>query len=402
MIETNAQKSTQLQPQPTAQAASQVNTPNNQAAQANNGVERQMANFTGHKASQNARISEILTALMGFSYSEVSIRSVSGVMQKYLGDNWRASVYDCLAAIDEEQYNAAVKKLDELFTYENALAAWGEAIGYSQNPQAMYSVNMVERLEALEYWLKFFGEEGINLYSKVRAAYESLDGNKNGSSDKNQFMEQAENVLQEAQAVQGEVAKPTADDAKEEFSNVLKGLVDVDRDLLWQFNYFLELCSYYDRTMARVAARCVRKQIKMEQYEYIKYAFDVLGEMVELGQKIAKNPESRKICDRVIDGGVDAFNKMIKYYAEELSNVSGEEEVLEADMLNVDGRQAFVESLGFVDRVSEDGVADASAEEKKAIKDMAKEDEKLRQEAEKTPLEKDEIKNMSEESQSDT
>ncbi|MCP4394693.1 MAG: hypothetical protein GY804_10575 [Alphaproteobacteria bacterium] len=364
MAEINKQNPAQAQ----ANAIASQNAQLQQPSGADGGADSKKKNgaYSDVRRSKNAYVSEILSVLLGFSYSEVSLRSVSGVLQKHLGDNWRATVYDCLSSVDEEQYAAAVAKLDELFTYENALAAWGEAVGYSQHPQSMREVNIIERLEALEYWLKFFGEEGVNLFAKIRALYESMCNVGGGAADKNQYIEQAESVLSSAQQQEGEEQQAPISDVEGGCNN-LKKLGHLDKQLLWEFNYFLELCSYYDRTMSRIAARCVQQGIKMEQYSHVSYAFDVLEEMVSVGRSILKNTESAEIIESVISGGVSGFEKMITHYAEEFSSVTGEDEELAADVLNVEDRDMFVNQLGFVDRASDDGKADASEEEKEVL-----------------------------------
>lgn len=334
--------------------------------------QRQVASYSQAKGPRDAYIGEILSVLMGFSYSEISLKSVSGVLQKHLGDNWRATVYDCLAGVDEDHYSAAVAKLDELFTYENALAAWSEAVGYTQNPNVMLSVNMVERLEALEYWLKFFGEEGLGLFGKVKLQYEAL-ANANGMAQKNEYMQQAEGMLQNA--VQ---QKPSEEQQVEEKGNVelenlhsnLRHLGHLDKNLLWEFNYFLELCSYYDRTMSRIAARCVKQALKMEQYPHVSYAFDVLEEIVDVANSIFDNSESAEVIEAIMPEGVLGFEGLLKYYTTQYDIVSGKGEELEedADMLNGVDRKMFVEQLGFVDRASKDGKSHAGEEEKQALK----------------------------------
>ena len=56
---------------------------------------------------------------------------------------------------------------------------------------------------------------------------------------------------------------------------------------LWYVDNYILLKDYYDRTISRIAARCVRKgNIAIEDYPFFGYILDVLEEISETGEYI--------------------------------------------------------------------------------------------------------------------
>ena len=54
---------------------------------------------------------------------------------------------------------------------------------------------------------------------------------------------------------------------------------------LWYVDNYILLKDYYDRTISRIAARCVRKgNIAIEDYPFFGYILDVLEEISETGE----------------------------------------------------------------------------------------------------------------------
>ena len=51
----------------------------------------------------------------------------------------------------------------------------------------------------------------------------------------------------------------------------------ISNELLWYVDNYIVLIDYYDRTISRIAARCVRKgNIALEEYKFYPYILDVL------------------------------------------------------------------------------------------------------------------------------
>ena len=86
-----------------------------------------------------------------------------------------------------------------------------------------------------------------------------------------------------------------------------KGTVSVSKDTLWYLDNYILLKDYFDRTVSRIAARCVRKgNIAMEEYPFYGYILDVLEEISETGEYVLDHPELYPYIEKKIPGGVEA------------------------------------------------------------------------------------------------
>lgn len=64
------------------------------------------------------------------------------------------------------------------------------------------------------------------------------------------------------------------------------------KESLWYLDNYILLKDYYDRTISRIAARCIRMgNIAMEEYKYYGYILDVLEEISETGDYILEHKE---------------------------------------------------------------------------------------------------------------
>ena len=89
-----------------------------------------------------------------------------------------------------------------------------------------------------------------------------------------------------------------------------KGTVSVSKDTLWYLDNYILLKDYFDRTVSRIAARCVRKgNIAMEEYPFYGYILDVLEEISETGEYVLDHPELYPYIEKKIPGGVEAMKK---------------------------------------------------------------------------------------------
>jgi len=105
----------------------------------------------------------------------------------------------------------------------------------------------------------------------------------------------------------------------------------VTKESLWYVDNYIVLIDYYDRTISRIAARCVRKgNIAMEEYEFYPYILDVLEEICETGEYIIEHQELHPYVEKRIAGGINALKKNLSLYQEELTN-NQSPEMLKAD-----------------------------------------------------------------------
>ena len=68
--------------------------------------------------------------------------------------------------------------------------------------------------------------------------------------------------------------------------------VQVTKESLWYIDNYVLIRDYYDRTVSRIAARCIRKgNIAVEDYPFYSYIIDVLDELCETGNYIISHKE---------------------------------------------------------------------------------------------------------------
>lgn len=114
---------------------------------------------------------------------------------------------------------------------------------------------------------------------------------------------------------------------------------NITEDDLWLIDNYIVLIDYYDRTISRIAARCVRQgNIALEEYKFYPYVLDVLEEICETGEAIVNNPALYPYVERKISGGIKALQSNLAIFQNELtSNQSPEmlkEDPNEAQRLN--------------------------------------------------------------------
>lgn len=93
------------------------------------------------------------------------------------------------------------------------------------------------------------------------------------------------------------------------------------KESLWYVDNYIVLIDYYDRTISRIAARCIRSgNIALEEYKFYPYVLDVLEEICETGNYILEHKELYPYIEKKIAGGVEALRKNLAIYQEELTN----------------------------------------------------------------------------------
>lgn len=102
----------------------------------------------------------------------------------------------------------------------------------------------------------------------------------------------------------------------------------VTKEDLWYIDNYIVLRDYYDRTISRIAARCIRMgNIALEEYPFYPYILDVLEEISETGEYILSKPELAPYVEKKIAGGVKALESNLALYQQELENNSSPEMV---------------------------------------------------------------------------
>ena len=106
----------------------------------------------------------------------------------------------------------------------------------------------------------------------------------------------------------------------------------VTKESLWYIDNYVLIRDYYDRTVSRIAARCIRKgNIAVEDYPFYPYIIDVLDELCEIGDYIIEHKELHPYVEKKIKGGVEALKGNLSLYKQELINNSSAEMNLKKD-----------------------------------------------------------------------
>ena len=123
------------------------------------------------------------------------------------------------------------------------------------------------------------------------------------------------------------------------------------KESLWYLDNYILLKDYYDRTISRIAARCVRMgNIAMEEYPFYGYILDVLEEISDTGDYILQHKELYPYVEKKISGGLNELKKTLSEYQEELRNNSSPEMIKE-DASEI---EKMKEALGAVTTVADD------------------------------------------------
>ena len=115
----------------------------------------------------------------------------------------------------------------------------------------------------------------------------------------------------------------------------------------WYVDNYILLKSYYDMTISRIAARCVRSgNIAMEEYPHYAYILDVLEEISETGEYIIAHQDLYPYVEKKISGGVNALKANLREYKTELERNAS------PDMIKEDANELkkMKDALGEVDK----------------------------------------------------
>lgn len=157
----------------------------------------------------------------------------------------------------------------------------------------------------------------------------------------------------------------------------------VTKESLWYIDNYVLIRDYYDRTVSRIAARCIRKgNIAVEDYPFYPYIIDVLEELCETGDYIIQHRELHPFVEKKIKGGVQALEKNLSLYKQELERNSSVDMAAKKDEDLSAAKDAF---SGFTDQSDDptkgagqsidDVVAKLMAEQEKIVQNQEDKDE---------------------------
>lgn len=143
----------------------------------------------------------------------------------------------------------------------------------------------------------------------------------------------------------------------------------------WYVDNYILLKNYYDMTISRIAARCVRSgNIAMEEYPHYAYILDVLEEISETGEYIIAHQNLYPYVEKKIAGGINALKANLKEYKTELEHNAS------PDMIKEDANELkkMKETLGEVDK-KQDPTAGAGMSMDEVINKLMKEKQETEQ-----------------------
>lgn len=104
----------------------------------------------------------------------------------------------------------------------------------------------------------------------------------------------------------------------------------INKETLWYLDNYILLRDYYERTISRIAARCVRMgNIALEEYPHYSYILDVLQEISDTGNYVIKHKELYPYVEKKIKGGIEGLRKNLKEYELELEKNSSPDMIKE-------------------------------------------------------------------------
>lgn len=123
----------------------------------------------------------------------------------------------------------------------------------------------------------------------------------------------------------------------------------------WYVDNYILLKEYYDMTISRIAARCVRSgNIAIEEYKHYEYILDVLSEITETGEYILSHKNLFEYVERKMPGGLVALKKNLLEFKKELDH-NAPPEMIKEDKNEINKMK---EALGAIDK-SQDPTAGA-------------------------------------------
>ena len=156
--------------------------------------------------------------------------------------------------------------------------------------------------------------------------------------------------------------------------------IAVTKESLWYIDNYVLIRDYYDRTVSRIAARCIRKgNIAIEDYPFFPYIIDVLDELCETGNYILEHKELHPYVEKKIKGGVQALQDNLELYKEELEKNSTAEMNLKKDANLTEAKDAF---SGFTNQAENEAILSGGQSVDEVVAKLMAEQEQIIQKKE--------------------
>ena len=110
-----------------------------------------------------ANIQRIMDALATYTGDPETLTAFATVAEEELGSNWTNTIYDLISPMTPDQK----ERLDHAYHYYGATLAWAEVQEYLAQQEPLDLADLAERVPTLEYWLNFFGDNGLQIINEL-------------------------------------------------------------------------------------------------------------------------------------------------------------------------------------------------------------------------------------------
>lgn len=235
------------------------------------------------------RIIQSLTAYQG---TQDSLNETVAVLEEELGPNWTNTVFEQLGGLSVD----LKEKLNHVFNYYGALAAWQETQGYLAQSDPL-GTDVQERLPVLKHWLDFFGDPGADLYQKLEQKISSTDTLSTTGEEDDTGSE--EKITSDAQT------EEPLSEKEEESQN--ESEIDLNTPEAFTVQKAKKEIELLDAVQAWLSARCLQlNNMEVFAYPYYGFAVDLMRQTVKDIQSVL-DLEDKTILSEIYEGGEEAF-----------------------------------------------------------------------------------------------
>lgn len=158
----------------------------------------------------------VVDALTMYQNDLDTLQAVVKAADAYLGDEWLSLLPSVLdkAELETSQKDLLKERADHAIHYYGATAAYSEIQEYLKDPQTLDKEKVMARLPVLEYWMEFFGDEGMDLVRTLKTKLEPEEAEASPQWDA-----QVEKLQQEVKDEPAPVAEEQADDESKLFDH---------------------------------------------------------------------------------------------------------------------------------------------------------------------------------------
>ena len=160
----------------------------------------------------------VIDALTMYQNDLDTLQAIVKASEAYLGDDWISMLPAVLDKADIEATQKALLKerADHAIHYYGATAAYSEIQEYLKDPQSLDKTQVAARLPVLEYWMEFFGPEGMDL---VRTLKTKLEPDMQTTPQWDAQVEKLQQEVQETTAVEPPAGEEQLVDESKLFEN---------------------------------------------------------------------------------------------------------------------------------------------------------------------------------------